>query len=84
MIFYHNSVIELVLDEKKYLLKFGQNLRQLRRKSQLTQEHLAIDSDIPINQVGRIERGEINTTVTTLLKISKALKVEIIELFMFK
>lgn len=46
----------------------------------LSQEDLANDADIPINQVGRIERGEINPTLSTLVSIAKALRVTLGEL----
>ena len=42
------------------------------------------DANIPINQVGRIERAEINTSLITIYKIAKALDIEIKELFDFK
>jgi len=47
------------------------------------QEELANSSDIPISQIGRIERGEINTTISTAYAISKALEIDIKELFNF-
>ncbi|WP_299127546.1 helix-turn-helix transcriptional regulator [uncultured Winogradskyella sp.] len=58
-------------------------MRKLRKERNLSQENLANDADIPISQVGRIERGEINTTITTLLSISKALNISIGDLFDF-
>ncbi len=67
----------------QYLCGFGKNLRKLRKERNLSQENLANDADIPISQVGRIERGEINTTITTLLSISKALNISIGDLFDF-
>ncbi len=67
-----------------YLKAFGKHLRKLREDRLLSQENLANDSDIPINQIGRIERGEINTTVNTIYSISKALRIEPKELFDFK
>ena len=36
---------------------------------------LANDADIHINQIGRIERAEINTTVKTLVKIANVFDV---------
>lgn len=72
-----------MLDEKQYLLLFGQHLRKIRKENNLSQEHLAIDSDIPTNQIGRIERGEISTTISTLFAIARALDIEIKELFAF-
>lgn len=70
--------------DKQYLIEFRKNLRKIRKENNLSQEHLAIDSNIPKNQIGRIERGEISTSITTLFAISKALKIEIKELFDFK
>ncbi len=69
--------------EKQYIAAFGKNLRKIREEHNLTQEHLAIDSNIPTNQIGRIERGEINTSIGTLYGISKALDLEIKNLFEF-
>ena len=49
-----------------------------------TQEELANEADIPLSQVGRIERGENNPTISTLYVISKALKIDLKELLNFK
>mgnify|MGYP003629753205 CR=1 FL=1 len=71
------------IDDKKYLMEFGEHLRTLRISKKLSQENLANDANIPINQVGRIERGEISTTITTLIALSKALNIPIKKLFDF-
>jgi DNA-binding XRE family transcriptional regulator len=47
------------------------------------QEQLSYKADIQLSQVGRIERGEINTTISTCKVISKALEVEVKNLFDF-
>jgi len=70
--------------EQTYLQKLGTNIRKLREKRNLSQFDLASDCNIPKIQIGRIERAEINTTVRTLLKISKALDISIKELFDFE
>jgi transcriptional regulator with XRE-family HTH domain len=62
---------------------FGKNLKTLRNKANLSQEDLANDSDISISQIGRIERGEINTTISTLFVLAKALDIEVKDLFHF-
>lgn len=67
-----------------YISLFGSNLRRLRKEKGLSQEQLAIDADIPINQIGRIERAEINTTLSTMRAISKALDIHISKLFEFE
>lgn len=63
------------------LLKvFGDRLRELRISKKLSQEQLANLADIPLSQVGRIERGEINPTLSTLSALAKALKISIAQL----
>lgn len=69
-----NEEIELIKD-------VGEKIRQKRLSLNLSQEILSYDANIPRNQIGRIERGEISTSITTLFKICKALKIEIKELF---
>lgn len=69
--------------DDKYLQAFGKHLRKLRKLKDLSQEDLANDADIPINQVGRIERAEINTTLSTMRALSKALDIHITDLFVF-
>ena len=67
----------------KYISAFGKNLKKLRKEEGLSQEDLANDADIPLSQVGRIERGEVNTTISTAYVLAKALDIEIYELFKF-
>ncbi|MBL7885593.1 MAG: helix-turn-helix transcriptional regulator [Flavobacterium sp.] len=50
----------------------------------MSQEELAYSSDIPISQVGRIERGEINTTISTVKAIANSLNLPIKNLFDFE
>lgn len=66
-----------------YIKKFGENLQKIRLQNKMSQETLAFASDIPISQVGRIERGEINTTISTVKAISSALQVTVLTLFDF-
>ncbi|RKT01566.1 helix-turn-helix domain-containing protein [Chryseobacterium defluvii] len=66
-----------------FIRAFGDNLKKLRAEKKISQEELANSSDIPISQIGRIERGEVNTTISTIYVISKALEIDIKELFDF-
>jgi DNA-binding XRE family transcriptional regulator len=63
---------------------FGKKIREVRIKAQLSQEMLANDANIPINQVGRIERAEINTSINTIYKLAKALEIDVKDLFDFE
>ena len=68
-------------EEIELIKTVGEKIRQRRLQLNLSQEILSYDANIPRNQVGRIERGEISTSITTLHKICKALKIEIRDLF---
>jgi transcriptional regulator with XRE-family HTH domain len=67
----------------KLLKKFGKHLRELRVAKKLSQEGLANEADIPISQIGRIERGEVNPTLSTLNALSDALQISLNELMKF-
>lgn len=62
---------------------FGNHLRELRVQQNLSQEELANGANIPISQIGRIERGEGNPTISTLFQIASTLKIELKELLFF-
>jgi transcriptional regulator with XRE-family HTH domain len=70
-------------DKKIILINFGDNLRQLRLAKGFTQEQLANELGVEISQISRIERGVINTSITTLYSISKVLNVDVSEFFVF-
>jgi len=55
----------------------GNRIRSLRIDKGLSQEDLANEADIPLSQIGRIERGETNPTISTLYVISEALEIEL-------
>jgi transcriptional regulator with XRE-family HTH domain len=69
------------IEEIHVIKSIGERIRQKRIELNLSQETLSYDANIPRNQIGRIERGEINTTIITLHKICKALQINIKELF---
>ena len=69
--------------ESEVVKLLGNRIREKRIEKGMSQEVLSFDANIPKNQVGMIERGEINTTITTLNKISLALEIPLKELFDF-
>ena len=62
---------------KEVIKAIGERVRKLRLDNNLSQEDLANEADIPISQIGRIERGETNPTISTLHVIASALNVEL-------
>ena len=67
---------------KQYLI-FSNNVKKFRKEKNLTQEELAEISDLSISYVKQIESSKDykNLTLTTMLKISKALNTTISNLF---
>ena len=58
----------------------SKNVKRFRAKNGLTQEELANMADIEYSQISRIERGVINTSVSVIFAIAKALQVKPSEL----
>lgn len=58
-------------------LKLGQRIKELRQKLDMTQEELAFKVGVDRSYMGFLERGERNPTLSTLMKIAKALKVSV-------
>lgn len=71
------------ISEEIFIANLGIHIRQLREKKGISQQDLANDCDMPKNQIGRIERAEINTGIKTLVRIANALDVEPKELLNF-
>jgi DNA-binding XRE family transcriptional regulator len=68
--------------QNKEIIKLGLTIRKIREETtDLSQDKLALEVDLSENQIRRIEKGQTNPTIKTLLKIAKALKVDIKELF---
>jgi transcriptional regulator with XRE-family HTH domain len=55
---------------------FGQAVRQLREKRELSQERLGQLSQLHRNYIGGIERGELNPTLKTIKKLAAALDLK--------
>ncbi|MFD1630231.1 helix-turn-helix domain-containing protein [Pseudopedobacter beijingensis] len=69
------------IKNQEVIKAFGSRVRELRISQNLSQEELANSAGIPISQVGRIERGEINPTLSTIHALSSALNLNIERLF---
>lgn len=63
------------------LVKFGQRVREERRKLGLSQEQLAAAAGLHRTYIGMIERAEKNLTLENIAKIAKALGLPIRDLF---
>lgn len=66
----------------KFLKDVGNNIRRIRREHDLSMETVANEAEIEYRQLGRIERGEVSATITSLLRIAQAMKVDVYEFFL--
>lgn len=62
---------------KTILEKFGEKIKEERKKQGLSQEELASRAGVHRTYIGMIERAEKNITLENIEKISKALKLPI-------
>lgn len=69
---------------EKLIKEFGDHLRSLRKAQGLSQEKLANSSDLWLSIVGRIERGEIDPTLSTLNMLAYGLGISLNNLFGFQ
>ncbi len=68
---------------EEFLKAFGNNLKKIRLTKGFSQDEIAFNSELSTNQIGRIERGEINTSLSTIYEIAKTLNLNVKELFDF-
>jgi transcriptional regulator with XRE-family HTH domain len=59
---------------------FGKVLRRLRNEAGLSQEQLALDADLRRTFISILELGQQQPTLTTVLKIARALNCTAAEL----
>ena len=69
--------------DQEGLNRFGARLRYLRLAQGLTQEALAAEAGLEFSQIGRIERGIINTSLSTVFILANTLHVDVRDLFDF-
>jgi DNA-binding Xre family transcriptional regulator len=61
--------------DKKALKKFGENLRKLRNEKDFSLREMSYACSIDNSKIAKIEKGQINITLTTLLQLAVALEV---------
>jgi transcriptional regulator with XRE-family HTH domain len=57
------------------LSRFGESLREERKRQGISQEQLALLAEINRTYMGGVERGEENISLLTIQKLSAVLKV---------
>ena len=62
-------------------VRFGQRLRELRKKTGLSQEKFSFECSLDRTYIAGIETGKRNVSLENIEKIAKGLKISLSELF---
>ncbi len=73
----------MTASEKKFLKSVGSNIAKLRREKGLSQLDVCAEIKMEKPNLSSIENGRQNVTSLTLLKIAKAINVDVKEFFEF-
>jgi transcriptional regulator with XRE-family HTH domain len=57
------------------LIKLGSNVRELRKRRNISQERLALEADLDRTYISQVERGRRNVTIVNLCRLAFVLKV---------
>lgn len=68
-------------DDNEILKEFGNNLKKIRKRKGFSLRALSYECSIDFSDIGKIERGETNATLLTIMQLAKALNVPAEELF---
>ena len=61
--------------------KFGKRVKKLRMQRGYTQETLAIEADVSVRSIKRIETGQIITSIAYAYRLAQGLGIPLSELF---
>jgi transcriptional regulator with XRE-family HTH domain len=65
------------------LTKFGSHLQAIRKRKKLSYRKIALNCDIDYSDISKIEKGERNPTLLTVVELAKGLGVPLKELMDF-
>lgn len=70
----------LVMDDQQFLVRLGEEVRTRRRMKGWSQEDLAGETGVHVNQVSLVERGGVNASLIVTRKIAEGLGMKLSEL----
>ncbi|WP_269241295.1 helix-turn-helix domain-containing protein [Flavobacterium limnophilum] len=69
--------------EESIQIQVGKRIQKIRQEKSISQQDLAAKCNFEKSNMSRLEAGRANATLSTLEIVSKALEINIIELFKF-
>lgn len=76
----YSGMPQPVGDTHPELVRFGENVRELRKKRGLSQEELAAQAELDRTYMGGIERGERNLGLLNAARVARALGISLSKL----
>lgn len=76
--------MDIQFSNEEFLNKFGEKVRSIRSISGLSYRKMAQRCDLDYSYISKIEKGQHNIQLSTVLEIAKGLGVHPQELFSFK
>jgi transcriptional regulator with XRE-family HTH domain len=62
--------------DEEALRRVGQRIREIRTSKKISQYNLANECEVDYSQINRMELGKVNYSISSLLRIAKALGVD--------
>lgn len=75
--------MNIEISNSKFLNIFGERLKYLRQKNNLSYRDLGKRCDLDYSYISKVEKGEKNIQLSTILELAKGLEVHPQELFDF-
>ncbi|WP_298535868.1 helix-turn-helix transcriptional regulator [uncultured Algibacter sp.] len=72
------------IDKDFFKVLFGENLNKLRKDRRLSYRQLATRCNIDNSDLSKIEKGQRNISLSTILELAKGLNIHPKELFDFE
>ena len=72
--------MEILNNERRYLIARGERLRKQRKDLGLTQKDLSIKTGIPMKRIGEVENGLHNPSLAMVYRLAKTLGITMEEL----
>lgn len=66
---------------KEIRSKLGERIRELRKSAGFTQEKFGGKTGLSYKYIGELERGQVNVSLNSIVKIAEALGVKVGDLF---